>query len=202
MVRKRIEILKAAAARFRDRGFEAARMKEIALGVGLTPGALYHYFESKSDLLYFCQEVSVERLTAKACRAMRLREGWRGRLRALIREHALCMLDELHGAAAHIEFHALPAARLRRIIRKRDAYEAIVRRAIERGIGAGEFAPCDPKLAALAILGAVNWTARWYRPEGPLQPGEIADRFADYLVRGLLAEPGRPSVGLSGEGRR
>jgi len=186
MDRKRIEILRSAAAAFRDRGFEAATMGEIAFSVGLTPGALYHYFESKADLLYFCQEVSAVRLIERARKVLRVRGGWRGKLRALIREQVLCMLDELDGAAAHLEFHALPPARLERIIRKRDAYEAVVQGVVEGGIRAREFAPCDAKMATLAILGAVNWAARWYRPGGRLKPEEIADHFSDYLVRGLV----------------
>ncbi len=186
VVRKRIEILRSAAARFRDVGFEAASMREIAFAVGLTPGALYHYFESKSDLLYFCQEFSADRLIEKARKVLRLRTSWNGKLRAMICEHLLCMLDELHGSAAHIEFHALPAPRLRKIVGKRDAYEAMVRGVIEKGIRAREFRPCDPKMATLAILGAVNWTARWYRPDGPMPPHEIAAHFSDFLAGGLL----------------
>jgi len=40
--------------------------------------------------------------------------------------------------------------------------------------------------AARALLGACNWTTRWYRPGGRLTPARIAETFADYLVRGLL----------------
>jgi hypothetical protein len=95
------------------------------------------------------------------------------------------MLDELHGSAGHIEFHAMPKRRLRRIIERRDGYEKMVRGVVEEGVRSGRFAPCDPKLVTLAILGAVNWTARWYRAEGERPPEAIASAFADYLVRGL-----------------
>jgi AcrR family transcriptional regulator len=186
LVRKRIEILRSAASAFRERGFEAATMGEIAFSVGLTPGALYHYFESKADLLYFCQEYSAERLIEKARKVLRLRASWEMKLRALISEQVLCMLDELNGSAAHLEFHALPPARLEKIIRKRDAYEGLVQGVIEGGVRAREFLPCDAKMVTLAILGAVNWAARWYRPDGRLKPEEIATHFSNYLVRGLV----------------
>lgn len=184
-VRKKVEILRSAAAAFRNHGFEKASMREIALAVDLTPGALYHYFENKSDLLYFCQEYSVERLLEKANKVLRLRSSWEAKLRALVTEQVLCMLDELNGSAAHIEFHALPEGKLRRIIAKRDRYDALVRRVIEGGIRGREFVPCDPKMVSLALLGAINWTARWYRPGGPRKPEEIATIFSNYLVRGL-----------------
>lgn len=161
-------------------------MRDIARALDLTPGALYHYFASKADLLYFCQDYSVERLLDKAGEILRRRGPWAEKLRGLVREQVLCMLDELHGSAAHLEFHALPEARLRRIVAKRDRYDAVVRGVIEKGIRAGEFTPCDAKMVSLALLGAVNWTVRWYRPDGPLKPDEIARQFSDYLVRGVL----------------
>ncbi len=181
-----MEILRSAAAAFRDRGFEASGMREIARAVDLTPGALYHYFENKSELLYFCQEYSADRLLEKARDVLRLRSSWEAKLRALVTHHVLCTLDELHGSAAHIEFHALPGERLAKIIAKRDEYEAIVRRVLSGGMKAGEFVRGDPKMLGLAILGAVNWTARWYRPDGGKSPAGIAAEFSNYLVRGLL----------------
>lgn len=186
LVRKRVEILRSAASAFRDRGFTATSMRSIAMQVGLTPGALYHYFDSKSELLYFCQEYSADRMIEKARKIRRLRASWQMKLRAIISEQMLCMLDELHGSAAHLEYHALPAAQRARILRKRDDYEALVRDVLDRGIRAREFVPCPVKMVTFAILGAVNWTARWYRPGGEQNAAEIATAFSNYLVRGLV----------------
>jgi hypothetical protein len=62
----------------------------------------------------------------------------------------------------------------------------------------GELASCDAALAVRAILGSLNWSVQWFSPEGPLTSTEIAERFADYLIRGLLARPDafqRPPAG-------
>lgn len=186
LVRKRVEILRSAAAAFRDRGFSATSMRAIAMQVGLTPGALYHYFDSKSDLLYFCQEYSADRMIEKARKIRRLNAAWQMKLRAILSEQMLCMLDELNGSAAHLEVHALRRDQRDRIVRKRDLYEGLLRDVIERGVRAREFAPCDVKMVAFAILGAINWTARWYRPGGEQNAVAIASAFSNYLVRGLL----------------
>ena len=185
-VRKKVEILRSAASAFRDRGFSATSMRAVAMQVGLTPGALYHYFDSKADLLYFCQEYSADRMIEKARKVLRLKVSWQMKLRAIITEQMLCMLDELNGSAAHLEVHALTRDQRGRIVRKRDAYEAIVRGVLEKGVRAREFAPCDVKLVGFAMLGAVNWTARWYRPGGEQNASDIATAFSNYLVRGLL----------------
>jgi hypothetical protein len=84
---------------------------------------------------------------------------------------------------------ALPPRQQRYVVAKRDKYEEGVRNLIVAGMRSGEFAPCDPALAVRAILGGLNWSVQWFSPEGPLTAAEIAERFADYLIRGLLAKP-------------
>ena len=59
---KRQAILRAAAEAFREHGFAATGMREIAEKAGLSPANLYYYFKSKDDLLCFCQEQALDRL--------------------------------------------------------------------------------------------------------------------------------------------
>ncbi len=182
---QRSAILRAAAGVFRDRGFAETGMRDIAEAADLSPGNLYYYFASKADILYFCQDHSVEHMLAAARDLERTRLGPGDRLRRMITAHLLCTLDELDGAAAHTEVDALPARLRRRIVAKRDRYERAVRGLVAEGVRRRVFVRCDPTLATRAILGALNWTTRWYRPGGRLPPQAIAEAFADYLVRGL-----------------
>src|SRR5471032_1401328 len=77
----------------------------------------------------------------------------------------------------------------RTIIEKRDKYEHTVRALIVKGVKRREFVACDAALVARAILGALNWTARWYRPDGLQSVAAIAEGLADYLVRGIADVP-------------
>ncbi len=182
---RRAEILRRAADAFRRRGFHATGMRDIARSLGMTPGALYYYFRSKGDLLYFCQQHSLRRLLGEG-RAILARRGDEGeKLRTLIRAHVETLLDETGGSAAHLEVRALPSRRRPWILAQRDAYETTLRRLIGRGVRSGAFRPVDPKLAALAILGAVNGIVLWWNPQGPRRPAEIAGAFAEVLVGGL-----------------
>jgi len=185
VVGRKLEILRGAAAAFRDKGYAATSVRDIARRLSMAPGNLYYYFRNKQEILYFCQDYSLEVLLREARSIVRLPVPAEEKVRRLVRAQVLCMLDELHGSAGHIEFHAMPKRSLRRIIGRRDEYEGMVRGVVEEGVRSGQFAPCDPKLVTLAILGAVNWTARWYRAEGERPPEAIAVAFADYLVRGL-----------------
>jgi len=107
----------------------------------------------------------------------------------VIVSHLRCVLDEVEGSAAHLLTTALRPSQQRYLIIKRDKYESGVRNLIVAGMRSGEFAPSDPALAVRAILGSLNWSVQWFSPDGPLTAAEIAERFADYLIRGLLAEP-------------
>ena len=179
-------ILRAAASVFRSRGFFETGMREIAEAADLSPGNLYYYFASKTDILYFCQDHSVGRMLELARAAQRRRLTPPARLRRIVVAHLLCTLDELDGAAAHTEVDALPLDLRRRIVAKRDRYERAVRRVVRDGVRASAFRKCDPILVTRALLGACNWTTRWYRPGGRLTPQAIADAYADYLLKGLV----------------
>ena len=161
-------------------------MTDISSALGMTKGNLYYYFRNKQEILYFCQDHSVDRMIEAAAAIGRRRAPADEKLARLIEAQLRCMLDELDGAAAHLEVSALPPDRLRRIVRKRDRYEEAVRRVIEAGVRSRVFAPCDPNLATLAVLGAVNWAAKWYRPDGPATVEEICGTFTSVLIRGLL----------------
>lgn len=182
---KRAEILRGAAAVFREKGFHGAGMREIAAGLNMAPGALYYYFESKDDLLYTCQILSLKRLLASAREIVADAGPADEKLRRLVRAHLGHILDELGGSLAHIEFHALRPKRLQEVVSKRDTYERVVRGVLSEGIATGLFRETDVKLAALALLGALNWTVVWWRPEGQHDLETVAEQIADTFLRGL-----------------
>ena len=183
---RRVSILRAAARVFRRLGVSATGMREIAEEADLSPGNLYYYFSGKDEILLYCQERTLERLAAAVKAARAIPGSWAGRLRSVLSGHVHCMLDEVEGATAHLEVEALPEAMRAGVVQKRDAYERAVRALVAEGVKAGEFAAADPALVTRAMLGAVNWTARWYRHDGAQSVDEIAESLSDYLVRGLM----------------
>jgi AcrR family transcriptional regulator len=186
---RRLEILRAAGKQFRTTGFAETGMRDIAAAADLSPANLYNYFQGKHEILFFCQDVTLDRLLAALEKSRRLRSSAAEKMRLVIVSHLLCVLDEVEGSAAHLLTGALPPRLQQRLVVKRDRYEEGVRHLIAAGTRAGEFVPCDPALAARAVLGALNWSVRWFHPEGPLTAAEIAEGFAEYLIRGLLAKP-------------
>ncbi len=182
---RRTEILRAAARVFRRKGLAAAGMREIAEEADVSPGILYYYFSGKDEILLFCQERTLEHMLAAVEAARATPSSSAERLRAVLRAHVQAMLDELEGATAHLEVEALPEGMREPMIEKRDRYEHKVRALVAEGMKRGEFAKADAALVTRAMLGAVNWSARWFRPDGKLTSVEVAQSLADYLVRGL-----------------
>jgi TetR/AcrR family transcriptional regulator len=182
--RRRTEILHAALRAFRERGYFATTLDDIAERLGVGKTALYHYFPDKEAILYACHQESLAELD-RIMRGTRRYASATERLAYVIREHVRVMTDTLEGSPLAFEVPALSPARQRPIIAARDRYERALRRVITEGISAGEFREVEPKIAVFAILGAVNWIARWYRPEGSLHAQELGRQFADHLVGGL-----------------
>ncbi|MBI2839496.1 MAG: TetR/AcrR family transcriptional regulator [Acidobacteria bacterium] len=184
--RKRLEILEAASQIFRDRGFERTTTRDIANALGLTPGSLYYYFKDKQEIIFFCQETALRRLLTAGRRIGRMPLDPAQKLYLLIAEQVRCMLEDLFGSLAHVELDGLAKRRRSRIVARRHQYELIVRQIIRQGMRRRVFTAGDVRMRTLAILGAVNWTARWYTPDGPAGPAEIGRCFAAYLVSGLM----------------
>lgn len=191
---RRLEILRAAGRQFRARGFVETGMRDIAEAAELSPANLYNYFQGKHEILFFCQDNSLDRMIAALEKARRIKGSVAAKLSFVIISHLRCLLDEIEGSAAHLLTNALPARQQRYLLAKRDRYELGVRNLIASGMRTGEFVPGDAALMARAILGALNWSVQWFRPDGEMTAEEIAEKLANYLVRGLLAkvESSRP----------
>jgi AcrR family transcriptional regulator len=180
-------ILDAASRVFRRRGLQATGMRDIAAELGMAVGNLYYYFKDKEELLAFVQEDALASLLeiATAVRATDLRAD--AKLFRLIEEHVVRLNEGTPGSLAHLEVEALGETWRREVQERRDEYESAFRGILDEGIAAGVFRPVDSKVSALAILGAVNWTVKWFRPDGRKTAREIGREQAELLVRGVLA---------------
>jgi len=185
LARRRL-ILKEASKCFREKGFHATGMRDIAAGLGMTVGNLYYYFHNKEAVLIFCQEETLRRLEelVAGVKGSVLRAD--AKLFQLILGHVLVLNEGTPGSLAHLEVPEGPEGSPLRM--RRHNYEQALSKIIDAGIQDGTFRELDSRVAVLSVLGSVNWTVRWFRKDGPHTAHDIGVAFAEQIVRGLLAD--------------
>lgn len=182
---RRREILAAASRVFRRKGFAATGMRDVAAELGMTAGNLYYYFAGKEAILAFCQEATLDDLLAGAAEIARLDLPADERLARLIAAHVTCLNQTWPGSLAHLEIEALAPEHRAPLAAKRRRYERTIADLIAAGAARGELRDVDPRLATLALLGALNWTVKWFSPAGALGAAEVGAAFARLFLDGL-----------------
>lgn len=182
---RRREILAAASRVFRRKGFAATGMRDVAAELGMTAGNLYYYFAGKEAILAFCQEATLDDLLAGAAEIARLDLPADERLARLIAAHVTCLNQTWPGSLAHLEIEALAPEHRAPLAAKRRRYERTIADLIAAGAARGELRHVDPRLATLALLGALNWTVKWFSPAGALGAAEVGAAFARLFLDGL-----------------
>jgi AcrR family transcriptional regulator len=183
---RRDQVVAAAAELFDSTGYARVTMGDIAQQVGIAKPTLYHYFDSKDDILLAIHEEFIDLLISRHEQR---------RLGDLPPEELLLeamgdILELMETHRGHVrvffEHHReLPSEARAAIRTKRDSYEAAVQGLFGEAAQAGSFVAQDPRLSALAMFGMCNWAYQWYRPGGTLTPRQVAERFWRLLVCGL-----------------
>lgn len=188
---KRAAILETAARLFLERGYRSTSLRELAMLLKITKPALYYYFPNKDQILVECYRAgtaSIEGLLEEG----RL-EGGSGlqKVESYLRVYATAIVSHDFGrCVAMLDDSELSPGARREVRTLKRRIDASIRGYIEEGIADGSIAACNPKLAAFAAAGAINWIGTWYRPDGRLSGQEIADGFAELLTRGLAKRNG------------
>jgi AcrR family transcriptional regulator len=185
----RESILEVATQLFSETGYAGTTMRDIANAVGVLPGSLYAHIDGKETLLLEIVESGIDRFLA-ATSVIDGKADAGDRMRAAIKAHVSVVAENPQRTL--VVFHQwryLTGDNRVRIVEKRRRYEDVFRSIMVDGAEQGAFADkLDTKIAVLSILGALNWTAEWLRPDGPATPVEVGERLADALLFGILRQ--------------
>lgn len=183
----RTRLYETAIELFGNRGYDGVSVRDLANVLGLQPGALYAHVPSKQALLFELVQLGHDehRERMKAALLDAGREAV-DQVRALMREHVMVHLD--YPALARVvsrEFRCLSEEQQAAVGAVRAELEQMFIDVIARGIKHGVFREQDTFLAVKAA-GAMGLRApEWWSVETGLDREEIADAFADYVVRML-----------------
>ena len=186
--RRRREVVNTAARLFAERGYRNTSIDDLVEATGLQRGGLYHYIDSKQHLLLLTHEELIEPLLVRAEEIVAADVPADVKLRELLRAWVTHV-------ATHRD-HMVVFGEERRLIESdpawvdvraaRERFQSLLEGVLLAGDHEGTFAVADADVVRLSILGIVNHMPQWLDPDGRLRPGEIADRCADMLLRGLL----------------
>jgi AcrR family transcriptional regulator len=182
----RDDILDAAAQVFRQKGFHGASMADIADAVKLQKASLYHHVSSKQEILLAlldrALDLLIEQIGAVANQSLPADE----KLRQMIRAYLVSLAENSDLSSVLLfEHRSLEPKQHQRHVPQRDRFEALWRQTVEQGLREGLFHCESPALAVRALMGALNWTITWYRPEGARSIEQIADQYANLFLDGL-----------------
>ncbi|OLR92985.1 TetR/AcrR family transcriptional regulator [Actinokineospora bangkokensis] len=183
----RDRVVRAAVTLFARKGFEATTVREVVAEAGVTKGALYHYFDSKEDLLV---EVYRTMQTAQRRRMEAIADSdldLPTRLHTIIADVVETTIADLDEAVVFFQsFHLLDPTHQNLVRAERRAYHDRVKALVEEGQRAGVFRADIPATVVVNYhFGAVHRLGLWYRPDGPLSPEELGLHFADMTLASL-----------------
>ena len=182
----RDDILEAAAQVFRQKGFHGASMANIAEAVNLQKASLYHHVSSKQEILFELLDRALELLLERISPIASLNLPADQRLCQMIREYLQILAENTDLSAVLLfEHRSLEGRQHARHVPNRDKFENLWRDVLRDGVRTRQFVCDDIALSVRAILGILNWTITWYRPNGSLTVEQIADHYSNLLLNGL-----------------
>lgn len=183
MVNRRDDILREAARLFREQGYTKTSVREIADAVKMQSGSLFYHFKTKEEILVEVMGKGIDGLSANLETALETAQSSRERLQALLTVHLTALLEEERDAVSVYlyEWRNLSPEAQRQLIEQRDGYEQRIN-AILREVAEAGLISSDVKLFRLFVLGALNWTAEWYNPDGDLTAEQIARKYLAFIL--------------------
>jgi TetR/AcrR family transcriptional regulator, cholesterol catabolism regulator len=181
------QVIRKAAELFKQKGYAAASMRDLAQLLGIEAASLYSHIKSKEEILRsLCfdmaaefrkslEEVEKENVSASE----KLKKGIIG--------HIQVMAKDLTASAVFMNEHRhLSQPYLRDFLFLRINYINRFKSIIEEGVKNGEFkSTIDKKLAVMTLFSSLNWMPMWYDPGSAIDPQQLGYQLADMLVNGL-----------------
>ena len=187
---KREAVLRVAARLFNEKGFHATSLDEVAERLQVTKPTLYYYVKNKDEILFECVRTGLEMVRHSLAETEASGGSALDKLVMCLRAYARVVTMDFGMCVIRVGEDPLPPDSRRKLRGLKAQIDGVFRGLVAQGVADGSIAPCDPKLAAFTLAGAVSWIGRWYRPEGPLSADEVADQCIAVLLNGMLRRDG------------
>ena len=192
---KREAVIRAAAHAFNRKGYHNTSLDDIAAALEVSKPTVYYYVSNKEQLLFECFVAGIEPTRAASREARLMKAPARERLKAVLRHYGRAVASEFGWCMVRAEDQDLAPAMSGHIKALKSEIDQGIRRLLREGMQDGSIHPCDPKMTAFALAGALNWIAHWYRDSHSLSGAEIAEAFISVFESGLTPRQSAESAG-------
>lgn len=181
---RRGQLLRESARLFREKGYDATSVRDIAAATGLQSGSWVYHFKTKQDILAAVMEQGLQQALGRIEAIARQDLPPREHFRELLRTH----LDTLLGPGQDFipvllyDWRALDERGRERVIELQNRYESVWDEVIRRLQRSGDWA-MPTRVDRLLLFGALNWIVQWYRPRGPLGVSQLVEEAERFLLR-------------------
>ena len=184
----RNRIFEIAAEVFHRKGYDNTSMSDVAAAAGLTKAGLYHHISSKESLLYTVLDYGLDLTEAYVLKPLEDISDPLERLRTMIDLHLKLVLEDRNLEVTGLlhECKTLSPADRARINRRKKEYVRMATNLIDEVAKKYHLHNVNPKVAAYALLGMLNWTYQWYKASGSNTREEIVETFQHIFLQGIL----------------
>lgn len=181
-------VFEVAAEVFHRKGYDNTSMSDVATAAGLTKAGLYHHVSSKESLLFTVLDSGLDFTESYVLKPLDSIADPLDRLKAMIDRHLRLVLEERNLEVTGLlhECKTLSASDRTRINRRKKEYVRMTTKLVGDVVKKYEVKDVNPKLAAFALLGMLNWTYQWYKPSGSSSREEIVETFQQIFLQGIL----------------
>lgn len=179
-------ILQKAAKMFRERGFAATSMRDLAESVGIEAASLYNHIRSKNEILEtICFDVA-NRFNMNMDGLEQSTQNIIQKIETLLRFHIQQMVEHFEEVTvSDREWKHLDEPYLSNFHNQRRNYRKRFAAIIEEGIRKGEVRRIDAPTAVLIMLHAVSGIESWHRSNVRISAKELEDNMVMIMIDGL-----------------
>lgn len=181
-------VFEVAAEVFHRKGYDNTSMSDVANAAGLTKAGLYHHVTSKESLLFTVLDSGLDQTESYVMKPLNEITDPLERLKTMIDRHLRLVLEERNLEVTGLlhECRTLSTSDRTRINRRKKEYVRMTTKLIAEVVQQLHVKDVDPKLAAFALLGMLNWTYQWYKPSGSSSREEVVETFQHIFLQGIL----------------
>ena len=179
-------IKKVSIDLFYKKGYFATGISDIARASGIQKASVYYHYANKEDILFDIFKTTIIDLNTNLEKALKGAKNNEEKIRAAIRSHVLFHIDRQKEVfISDSELRGLTVDNYKTIIDFRDKYEKKFQALIRTGIKEGVFSNLDYKVTSYGMITMCTAVSIWFRPSGRLNQEDIANIYAEFIVKGL-----------------